>query len=117
MNQRHERATADWIHRTVVGLAPAAPGYRRLLVRPRPGGGLTRARATHHTPYGMAEVSWKRDGARLTLRVVVPANTTAVVYLPGEPGAPIQTGSGTHVFHCTLRSADRGGDSEHADAQ
>ena len=45
-------AVADWLHRTVAGLAPAAPGYRRLLVRPRPGGGLTHARARHDTPYG-----------------------------------------------------------------
>ncbi len=43
-------AVADWIHRTVAGLAPAEPGYRRLLIRPRPGGGLTWARAEHDTP-------------------------------------------------------------------
>ena len=30
-------AVADWLHRTVAGLAPAAPGYRELLVRPRRG--------------------------------------------------------------------------------
>ena len=36
-------AVADWLHRRVAGLAPAAPGYRRVLVRPRPGGGLTHA--------------------------------------------------------------------------
>ena len=29
-------AVADWLHRTVAGLAPAAPGYRGSLVRPRP---------------------------------------------------------------------------------
>ena len=32
-------AVADWLHRVVAGLAPAAPGYRRILVRPVPGGG------------------------------------------------------------------------------
>ena len=34
-------SVADFLHRVVAGLAPAAPGYRHLLVRPRPGGGLT----------------------------------------------------------------------------
>ena len=29
-------AVADWLHRTFAGLAPAAPGYRELLVRPTP---------------------------------------------------------------------------------
>ena len=36
-------AIADFLHRVVAGLAPAEPGYRKLLVRPRPGGGLTHA--------------------------------------------------------------------------
>ena len=33
-------AVADWLHRTVAGLAPAAPGYRRSDHAPPPGGGL-----------------------------------------------------------------------------
>ena len=33
-------AVADWLHRTVAGLAPAEPGYRRIEIRPRIGGGL-----------------------------------------------------------------------------
>src|SRR5205823_4185399 len=46
-------AVADWMHRVVGGLAPA-PGYRRLMVAPRPGGKLSAARTTHLTPYGRA---------------------------------------------------------------
>ncbi|MFE5038671.1 hypothetical protein [Streptomyces sp. NPDC056683] len=37
-------AVADWMHRTVAGLASAEPGYRRLRVERRPGGGPTHAR-------------------------------------------------------------------------
>ncbi|MGJ6965901.1 glycoside hydrolase family 78 protein [Streptosporangium sp. G11] len=100
-------AVADWMHRTVAGLAPAAPGYRRILVRPRPGGGLTGARAHHDTPYGRAEVSWERTGDRLTLVVVVPANTTAAVHLPADPGHAIEIGAGRHVFHGACEEAAR----------
>jgi alpha-L-rhamnosidase len=98
-------AVADWMHRTIAGLAPAEPGYRRLLVRPRPGGGLTRARAAHQTPYGRAEVSWERDGEQLTLVVVVPPNTTAAVHLPSDPDNAIETGAGRYVFRCVLEGA------------
>jgi alpha-L-rhamnosidase len=52
-------AVADWLHRTVGGLAPAAPGWRHIDVRPHPGGGLTFARARHRTPHGIAECSWR----------------------------------------------------------
>ncbi|MGW1783657.1 family 78 glycoside hydrolase catalytic domain [Streptomyces sp. NPDC002143] len=90
-------AVADWIHRTVAGLAPAAPGYRRLLVRPRPGGGLRHARATHRTPHGTAEVAWRLDGAELTVDVTVPPGTEAIVDLPGGD-ALATVGPGTHTF-------------------
>ncbi|MEW9548269.1 family 78 glycoside hydrolase catalytic domain [Nonomuraea sp. NPDC050783] len=101
-------AVADFLHRTVAGLAPGAPGYRELLVRPRPGGGLSRARATLDTPYGRAEAGWSRSGGSLELRVVVPPNTTATVHLPPDPAdgpvaAPVTVGSGEHVFTCAFR--------------
>ncbi|MFD3589834.1 family 78 glycoside hydrolase catalytic domain [Streptomyces sp. NPDC058683] len=94
-------AVADWLHRTVAGLAPAAPGYRRLLVRPRPGGGLTHARAVHDTPYGCAEVSWSRTGSALRVTVTVPPGTTALIDLPGS-AAPVEAASGTHLFRTEL---------------
>ncbi|GAA4095969.1 glycoside hydrolase family 78 protein [Actinomadura miaoliensis] len=90
-------AIVDWLHRSVAGLAPAAPGYRRILVRPRPGGGLTYARAVHDTPYGTASAGWSLDGDRLEVRVVVPPNASAVVVAPGG-GEPVEVGSGEHVF-------------------
>ncbi len=40
-------AVADWLHRVVGGLAPAAPGYRVVRFAPQPGGGLTSASARH----------------------------------------------------------------------
>jgi alpha-L-rhamnosidase len=98
-------AVADWLHRTVAGLAPAAPGYRRLLVAPRPGGGLTRASATHDTPHGRAEVRWHRDGGRLTVAVLVPSNTVALVHLPDPATDPVEIGAGRHTFQCAFRPA------------
>jgi alpha-L-rhamnosidase len=75
-------AVADWLHRTVAGLAPAEPAYRTIDIRPRPGGGLTSASARHRTPYGIAESSWLLDGDRFQLDVIVPHGTTARIVLP-----------------------------------
>ncbi|MGX1547683.1 glycoside hydrolase family 78 protein [Streptomyces adustus] len=88
-------AVADYLHRVVAGLAPAAPGYRRLRIAPRPGGGLTRAGARLLTPYGPAEVDWRVSGGTLSVRAKVPPNTTADVDLPGWSTT---VGSGTHGF-------------------
>ncbi|HEY0187227.1 MAG TPA: family 78 glycoside hydrolase catalytic domain [Cellulomonas sp.] len=77
-------SVADWLHRVVAGLAPAAPGYRRLRIAPRPGGGLTHASARHRTPYGEAAVQWELDEDALVVRVTVPVGTTAELDLPGD---------------------------------
>ncbi|MBO0789544.1 MAG: family 78 glycoside hydrolase catalytic domain [Ktedonobacteraceae bacterium] len=89
-------AVADWLHRAVAGLAAAEPGYRRLSIRPRPGGGLNSAQARHRTPYGLAEVSWQIAQGQLTVDAIVPPNTTAFVQLPGNDAIPFEIGSGTH---------------------
>jgi alpha-L-rhamnosidase len=90
-------AVADWLHRTVAGLAPSAPGYRELLVRPTPARNLTSASARHRTPYGDAEVSWQRADGRLRLRIVVPVGATATVHLPGQ-AEPMRVGHGSHAW-------------------
>jgi alpha-L-rhamnosidase len=89
-------AVADWMHRTVAGLAPAAPGYRRIRIQPLPGGGLTHAMARHRTPYGLAECAWRIHGEQIELTVLVPPNTRAEVVLPGSNTSPVSVGSGTY---------------------
>jgi alpha-L-rhamnosidase len=89
-------AVADWLHRVVGGLAALEPGYRRLRIAPRPGGGLTSCTVRHQTPYGPAEVSWTVQGATLTVRATVPTGVSAVVDLPGRD--PFTVTSGTHEF-------------------
>jgi alpha-L-rhamnosidase len=96
-------AVADWLHRTVAGLAAASPGYRRLYIAPRPGGNLTSARTRHRTPYGLADVSWHIDAGQLTLEATVPPNTTALVRLPGDAGTPFEVGSGTYRWSAAFR--------------
>lgn len=100
-------AVADWLHRTVAGLAPGEPGYRRLEIQPRPGGGLSHAMARHLTPYGAATSSWKLAGEEITVEVELPPNTTARVILPGKEGGPLEVGSGKHVWTYPYESPDK----------
>ncbi|GGJ43019.1 glycoside hydrolase family 78 protein [Deinococcus roseus] len=93
-------AVADWLHRSVAGLAALEPGYRKLLVRPLPGQPLSFASARHLTPYGEAAVRWEKQNGDFQLSVTVPANTTARIELPD--GQVFEVGSGQHTFHCSL---------------
>ncbi|MGW0331732.1 family 78 glycoside hydrolase catalytic domain [Streptomyces sp. NPDC003011] len=87
-------AVADWLHRVVAGLDLTSPGYRTLAFRPRPGGGITWARARHETPYGTAAVSWQSTGTAMTVDVVVPDGCEGVIDLPGY--ALLAVGPGEH---------------------
>jgi alpha-L-rhamnosidase len=97
-------AVADWLHRTVGGLAPAGLGYRRITIQPRPGGGLTRALARHLTPYGIAECAWQIQDGSIEVKVIIPPNTTAEIRLPGKESEPIKVGSGAYHWSYAYHS-------------
>jgi alpha-L-rhamnosidase len=90
-------AVADWLHRAVGGLAPAEPGWRRLRIAPRPGGGLRSAASRLDTPYGPAASSWELADATVLVRALVPPNTAADVCLPGRAEV-FEVGSGHHEW-------------------
>ena len=88
-------AVGDWLYGTVAGLQPAAPGYERIRIAPRPGDTLTRARAFYESIRGRIGSSWQRtDGERFRLTVEIPPNTRATVRLPGALSADAVTESG-----------------------
>jgi alpha-L-rhamnosidase len=89
---------AEWLHSTVAGISADEdqPGYRHILFRPRPGGGLTRAKASLKTVYGPASIEWRIEGNLLAIEVLVPHNATATLEAPGA--APVQLGSGRRSF-------------------
>lgn len=89
-------AVVDWLHRTVAGLAPLAPGYREIGFAPRPGDGLRSAAAELQTPYGQASIAWWLTNQSLEVAVTVPPNSLGHVMLPGEE--PVAVGSGHHHF-------------------
>ncbi len=97
-------AVGDWLHRTVAGLAPAAPGYRVIRIAPQPLDQLDSASASLDTPYGHARVGWHREGGTLVIEAEVPANTTAEVVLPGASDV-LTVGSGTHRWSVEVAPA------------
>ncbi|RXZ49811.1 family 78 glycoside hydrolase catalytic domain [Agromyces binzhouensis] len=96
-------AVGDWMYRRIAGLEPTSGGYRSFRVAPLVGGGLTSARASMRTPYGIASSSWSLDGDRFTLGVEVPVSTTATIVLPD--GTEHERTSGVHEFACELPAA------------
>ncbi|CAM5613438.1 alpha-L-rhamnosidase OS=Streptomyces griseorubiginosus OX=67304 GN=AQJ54_22915 PE=4 SV=1 [Streptomyces griseorubiginosus] len=88
-------AVAEWLHGTVAGLGASEPGYRGIVFRPRPGGGIAWAHAAHESPYGRVEIRWDLDESGLTVRATVPTGTTARVDWPDGGVTVLPTGTTT----------------------
>ena len=84
-----------------VGKKASSPGFKHVLIRPRPGGGLTHARASYRSAHGPIVTDWKLADRTFTMKLEIPANTTATVTLPGgnasEGGKPIAVANGITV--------------------
>jgi alpha-L-rhamnosidase len=96
-------AIGEWMYRVIAGIEIDVehPGYKHILIQPRPGGGLTYAKASVHSMYGRVASSWEVKDGKMTMQVEVPANATATVRLPGarmedvtENGKAAQAGTG-----------------------
>ena len=67
-------------------LDPAAPGFKRIIIRPRPAGDLMWAGASYASVHGPVSSQWRRTANELTLDVIIPANTAASRYRYGMDG-------------------------------
>ncbi|MET8983159.1 family 78 glycoside hydrolase catalytic domain [Streptomyces sp. NPDC004539] len=88
-------AIARWLHTTVAGLVANAPGYRDIVFRPRPGGGLTWARAAHESPYGRVAIRWELREAELVVETTVPTGATGRIEWPDGGVTDLPTGTTT----------------------
>jgi len=77
-------AVGAWLFETVagIGLDPAQPGFKHILIRPQPGGGLSWARSEYESMYGRILSAWRLAGPEFRLQLAIPPNTTATVSLP-----------------------------------
>ena len=79
-------SVGEWLYGTVagIGLDPEQPGYKHIVIHPRPGGGLTFAKAEFQSIHGKIVSGWNNEKGEFRLNVVIPANTTADVYVPAK---------------------------------
>jgi alpha-L-rhamnosidase len=85
-------SVGEWLYRYVAGIDLGEPGYRHIIIRPRPGGGLRHARSEYDSVRGRISSAWSIEGDRFKLEVTIPPNTTATVHVPAANGARVAEG-------------------------
>lgn len=89
-----------WFYKGLGGIFPDSeqPGFKHILLRPNFVKDLKHFEATYNSPYGTIVSKWKWNRKKINYEVVVPANSTATLYLPdyvkGEK--VIELAAGTH---------------------
>lgn len=79
-------AIGQWMIAYSAGIQRDEPGFRKFTLQPEPDpdGKMTSAEGYYESMYGRIECGWKISGNKLTCRAVVPANTSAKLYLPSD---------------------------------
>jgi len=73
-----------WFHEYLAGIRPGTPGFKTIVIKPEPVGDLTMAKANYDSIRGRISSEWHKSAGQFDLKVAIPANTTATVYLPAK---------------------------------
>jgi alpha-L-rhamnosidase len=87
-------AVAEWLYRYAAGIdvSPEDPGFHRIVLHPQFDASLGEAKAAYDSSYGPIVSGWKMDGNSVNWDVLIPPNTTGILYLPGDVTSRIQEG-------------------------
>jgi alpha-L-rhamnosidase len=115
----------EWFYSGLAGIRQAenSVAFKNIEISPQPVGDVTSAKASYRSAYGMIVSDWsirtpseKQGGDKFELNVEIPANTTAIIFIPVRPTqsvtmngaiiktnyvdgrAVIKTGSGKYSF-------------------
>jgi alpha-L-rhamnosidase len=87
-------SVGQWLFSDVAGMDsdPAGVGFERIVIKPRVGGGLSYVKASHQCMHGLIRTEWKLSGRKLAMKVRIPVNTMALVYVPATEARKVKEG-------------------------
>ena len=121
-------AIGDWLYRVAAGIDTydSAPGYKKIRIMPHLTDSLTYMNADLDTYYGRVSSHWQRGGGagsvsggssgtsgagfgHVALDVVIPVNTSAVVYIPSGSADAVREGGSALGGHSEIKVVGREG--------
>jgi hypothetical protein len=81
----------EWFYNGIGGIRQeeSSAGFNKIIIKPAVIGDLSFASKSYDSPYGIIQTDWKIIEGNLNLKVTIPANTTAVIYLPAREQSKI----------------------------
>jgi len=85
-------AVGGFLFRRVAGISPAAPGFKRILIKPALDPRVRAGGADYESMLGRIATRWRQSDAGLSLDLTVPPNAVAEVRLPAPSAEAVREG-------------------------
>lgn len=94
-------SVGEWLFSVVAGIDAEDAGFKRIVIKPHPLRELGRVQASCESIHGRVSVDWRLTGEAFHIQLVLPANTSALVYIPAtEPGRVRESGRPADESEC-----------------
>jgi hypothetical protein len=97
----------EWFYAGLAGIqqTESSIAYKEIMIKPEVVGDVTNAKASFESPYGLIKSEWVKTTSSFNLQLQIPANSTAVVYLPAKKGQTVlQNGKKVAVVYANGRA-------------
>lgn len=97
-------AIGSWMYSKVAGIQydKESAGYKHIILKPMPDSLLQWINVKYTTMYGTIQSQWRKEGNIFKLKVIIPSNTTATIYLPYSNEVK-EVGSGLYKFEYPIK--------------
>ncbi len=103
-------SVSEWFYKALAGInpAPGSVAFDKIVIRPQIVGDLQWVYGYYDSIRGRIVSNWKCDRDTLTLEVLIPANTTAEIWIPSaaaitEGGKPVEHAEGVRMIQYPTR--------------
>ena len=94
-SQNHVMLLGDlmiWYYENMAGIksSEVQPGFKQIIMKPDFNAGLSYVNASYESIYGTIKSLWKQNKNKLSWNITVPANTSALMYLPTTSASKVK---------------------------
>jgi len=88
----------EWFYHDLAGIQSGGDGFKKINIAPQPVGDVIWVKAGYNSIRGEITSEWQRDGAKFTLKISIPANTTAEVSVPAKSADTVAGSAGARFL-------------------
>lgn len=78
----------EWFYKTLLGIKAAAPGFKQIVIKPYVKD-LSFAQGSYRSIHGVIRSAWNKTNDGFGMKVSIPVNTTATVWIPSNEKSTI----------------------------